>query len=192
MPFKRLFTAAAATALVAGLTMPQLAAAQPAPPAEAPATTMSPKVVPAGDLVETLRSSGQFTAFLKALDATNLTNLLKTRPGLTVFAPTDAAVATLPPGALDKLMNDKPALQKLLTHHIINATVDSSKIAGKKGPVTTVAGDPMELDGSEPTLKADNATIIQADVHATNGLLQIVDHVLTPLSAAPTAATGVN
>ncbi|TAJ72751.1 MAG: fasciclin domain-containing protein, partial [Gallionellaceae bacterium] len=65
-----------------------------------------------GDIVETLKASGQFTNLLKATDATNLTVVLKTAPGLTVFAPTDAAFAKLPQAQLTALMADKAALQK--------------------------------------------------------------------------------
>ncbi|CAN7176076.1 fasciclin domain-containing protein [Phenylobacterium sp. LjRoot225] len=176
-----------ATAPTAGAPV----AASPAPPA---------RVVARGDLVETLRASGQFTAFLKAADATNLTGVLKNNQNLTVFAPTDAAFAALPPGRLDALMADKPQLQKLLTHHIVNARVDSSKFRGAKGPVPSAAGDSIQLDGSGETLRADDAAIVQPDVIASNGVLQVVDRVLTPgapgasaaaatTSAAPAAAT---
>jgi uncharacterized surface protein with fasciclin (FAS1) repeats len=170
-------------------------AVQQGAPAATVATTVAtagaamPKVMAHGDLVETAKASGQFTIFLKAADATNLTAVLKNNQNLTVFAPTDAAFAALPPGQLDKLMADKPALQKLLTHHIINARVDSAKIKGAKGPVPSVAGDPIELDGSGEILKADNADIVQADVMATNGILQVVDKVLMPGVATAVATT---
>jgi uncharacterized surface protein with fasciclin (FAS1) repeats len=144
-------------------------------------------VAPHGDLVETMRASGQFKTFLKAADATNLTSVMKANQGLTVFAPTDAAFATLPPGQLDKMMADPTALQKVVTHHIINARVDSAKIKGAKGPVPSVAGNPIVLDGSSEVLKADNADIVQADVMASNGVLHVVDHVLVP-GAAPVAS----
>lgn len=202
MPSHRLPITSAAF-LIAALTGPQLAGAQTAatppaatPPAAASSAAASAKtVVPAGDIVETARASGQFTTFIKALDETNLTGLLKTRSGLTVFAPTDAAFAALPPGELDKLMADKPALQKLLTHHVINLSVDSTKIAGSKGPVTTVANDAVVLDGSDTTLKVDNAHIVQADIRASNGILHVVDQVLMPgavsasVDASATAAS---
>ncbi|MDB5446108.1 MAG: hypothetical protein JWQ97_1425 [Phenylobacterium sp.] len=165
--------------------------------AAAPAATAAPgasiaRVTPHGDLVETLRGSGQFTTFLKATDATNLTGVLKNNQNLTVFAPTDAAFAALPPGQLDRLMADKDGLQKLLTHHVINARVDSTKIKGAKGPVPSVAGNPIVLDGTGEVLKADNATIIQADVITSNGVLQVVDGVLMPgaAGAGDAAAAG--
>lgn len=195
MNFSRLLTVStAAVALSAGAALAQAPAsaqssATPAP-AAAPATApAAPQVVPNGDLMDTMRSSGQFKTFVKAVDATNLTSVLKTNKNLTVFAPTDAAFAALPAGELDRLMADKAALQKLVIHHVINARVDSTKIKGAKGPVTTVANDAVELDGSGDTLKADNATIVQPDVMAANGVLHVVDRVLKPGAATADAAS---
>jgi uncharacterized surface protein with fasciclin (FAS1) repeats len=136
------------------------------------------KLVASGDMASTLRQSPDFTTFVKALDATNLASLIQTRPNMTVFAPTNAAFAALPAGKLDALMADKPGLQKLLLHHIINAPVPGSKIKGSRGPVPSGAGDPIVLDGSGEPLKADNANIIQADVVASNGTIHVVDQVL--------------
>jgi uncharacterized surface protein with fasciclin (FAS1) repeats len=156
-----------------------------APSAPAPAV----RVAPHGDIVESLRASGQFTTFLKAAEAANLTGVLKANQNLTVFAPTDAAFAALPPGELEQLMGDRPQLQRLLTHHMVNARVASSAFRSAKGPAPSVAGDSIELDGTGSVLKADDAEIVQADVAATNGLIQVVDRVLTPRTAAQAAAS---
>jgi uncharacterized surface protein with fasciclin (FAS1) repeats len=191
----------AATALLAAAALSPVAVAQtvtPAPaaatmaPATAPAPATSAKVVPHGDIIETLRFSGQFTTLLKGVDATNLTAVLKTYPNLTLFAPTDVAFAAMPPAELSAMMANKTGLQKVLTHHIINARVDASKIKGARGPVSSVANDKIMLDGSGEVLKADNAAIVQADVMASNGIVHVVDHVMTalppePPPAAPTA-----
>lgn len=160
-----------------------------APPAAAPAAAGFAKIAPAGDIVQTLQASGQFKTFIKGLDATNLTAVLKQQPHLTVFAPTDAAFAAY--GDVNKLMADLPTLQKLLLHHVINAEVDSSKFKGAHGGVASGAGDKIVLDGTTDTLKADQASILQADVHATNGYINVVDQVLKAGSApeqAPEAA----
>ena len=173
---KRILTAAAAVALMAGAAQAQTVASEaPAPAAQAP-------VVAKGDLIDTAQASGQFTTFLKAVSAVNLTSVLKTNQNLTLFAPTDAAFAALPPGTLDKLLlpENGPLLQKVLTYHVINAKVDSSKIKGAKGDVKSVEGSPLMLDGSGATPMVDGATIIQADVMATNGVLHVVDKVLLP------------
>lgn len=174
MTLHRLLSAAAAVSLIAGAAWAQTPA-----PAAAPAA----KLVANGDVMTTLRTSPQFTTFVKALDATNLSSLLQKQPGITVFAPTDAAFAALPAGDLDKMMADKPGLQKLLVYHLINAKIDSTKIKGARGPVPAGSGDKIVLDGStEGVLKAENATITQADVQTSNGLIQVVDQVLKPNS----------
>jgi uncharacterized surface protein with fasciclin (FAS1) repeats len=164
-----------------------------APPAAtgAPSTASAAPVAAKGDIIQTAQASGQFSTFLKVLDATNLTMVLKQNSNLTVFAPTDAAFAALPPGELDRLMADKPSLQKLLTHHVINARVDSSKLKGARGEVTTVAGDKILLDGSGEKITAGNADVIQADVMATNGIIYVVDAVIQP-GAGAAASAGAN
>lgn len=177
MNTKRLLTAAAAIALLAGAAHAQDMAA-PAAPAPAAASP----VVAKGDLIDTATASGQFTTFLKAVSAVNLTSVLKTNQNLTVFAPTDAAFAALPADQLEKLMlpENGPMLQKVLTYHVINAKVDSTKIKGSKGEVASVEGSPLLLDGSGATPMVDGATITQTDVMATNGVLHVVDKVLIP------------
>lgn len=179
MNTKRLLTAAAVIALMAGAAHAQ-AATSPAPAAQAPAAA-SP-VVAKGDLIETATASGQFSTFLKAVSAVNLTSVLKTNQNLTLFAPTDAAFAALPAGELEKLMlpENGPMLQKVLTYHLINAKVDSTKIKGAKGEVKSVEGSSLLLDGSGTTPMVDNATIVQTDVMASNGVLHVVDKVLLP------------
>jgi uncharacterized surface protein with fasciclin (FAS1) repeats len=190
---QRLLTAAAAIALLAGAAQAQDMTSS-APAAQAPAAA-SP-VVAKGDLIETAQASGQFNTFLKAVSAVNLTSVLKTNQNLTLFAPTDAAFAALPAGELDKLMlpENGPLLQKVLTYHLINAKVDSTKIKGAKGEVKSVEGSPLLLDGSGTTPMVDNAAIVQTDVMASNGVLHVVDKVLLPkdvpgLQAAATPST---
>jgi uncharacterized surface protein with fasciclin (FAS1) repeats len=178
MKIDRLLTAAAAVSLIACAAM-----AQPAAPAAASAAAPSGKLVPNGNLITTLRTSGQFNTFVKALDATNLSALLQSSPGLTVFAPTDAA---FPQAKLDTMMADKPGLQKALLHYIINAKIDSSKIKGARGPVPSGAGDQIVLDGTGDVLKADNANIIQADVMTSNGVIHVIDQMMVAGSVPAT------
>jgi uncharacterized surface protein with fasciclin (FAS1) repeats len=182
--------AAAAPAASAPAAAPPAAPAPAAsaPAAAAPATGGAVNVAPAGDIIATLTASGQFKTLLKALDATNLTGVLKTPGPLTLFAPTDAAFAAMPAGQLDQLMNAKPpaALQQLLVYHIINAKVDDSKINGTKGPVPSAAGKPIYVDGSSTPHKANDATILQ-DVTVSNGVIHVIDKVLSPDFTPPPA-----
>lgn len=162
-----------AAAAVAALGAAPLAAQAQTPAAATPVAVQ-------GDLVDTLKLSGQFNTFVGGIDATNLTGLLKTNKNLTVFAPTDAAFATMPAADLAKLKADKAAMQKFVLHHVVNAPIDSSKIKGAKGPIPSGAGDTILLDGSDEAgkLRVDGATIVQADLRTGSGLLHVVDHVL--------------
>ncbi len=189
MPFSRLlWTVAAASLALAPFAalgqsnspvLPPASTVQPSPVAPNPA---SPNLVANGNIITTLQGSGHFTILLKALDATNLTGTLKATPNLTLFAPTDAAFQALPAGELYQLMMAKnaPILQKVLVYHLVHLDLDSSKIKGAKGPVESVETAKLVVDGSGPVLKVNDADIIQADVHASNGLIQVVNKVLIP------------
>lgn len=193
MTIQRLLAAAAAVSLLAGAG---------AAYAQAPAAAPAAKLAVNGDSMTTLRTSTQFTTLVKAIDAANLGALFQDRTrSLTLFAPTDAAFAALPAGQLDKMIADptKADLRKLLLHHVIAAPVPSSKIKGTRGPWPSGGGDHIVLDGSaDGVLKADNATIIQADVATSNGTIQVVDQVMIagsvpetlpePAAAAPEPA----
>jgi uncharacterized surface protein with fasciclin (FAS1) repeats len=199
MRLNRFIATASAAALIAcpaiALAQP---AAQPAPPPAAappaaPALPTVPRITGGADIYDTLKSAGEFTILLKAVDQAGLAPVLQRYPNLTFFAPTDQAFNALPPDALSKLLapNDTAAneLQQILKYHLINAQVDASKIRGAKGPVVTVEGKPVSLDGSnQDDLKADSADIIQPDIRTTNGgIIHVVDKVLIP-SDSPVAA----
>jgi uncharacterized surface protein with fasciclin (FAS1) repeats len=190
MTLHRLLMTAAAALALAGPALAQPAAAPAAPPAAAPAAApaMSMTIAPAGDIADTLKASGQFTILVKALDASNLTSVLKTAGPLTILAPTDAAFNALPAGQLANLLKIENAaqLQSLLTYHLINAGVPTSKIQGSKGPITTVAGTPVQIDGTGATIMVNDASVV-GHAAVSNGDIYAIDKVLTPGGAAAAA-----
>ncbi|MBV8684182.1 MAG: fasciclin domain-containing protein [Caulobacteraceae bacterium] len=187
-----LVAAGAALSLLAPLAArAQTPPAQPAPPAAAapaaPAAAAgpalpSPNLTAAGDMMATLKGNPHFSVLVKALDAVNLSQILAATPQLTLFAPTDEAFAALPPGAADALMKpaNLPTLQKILTYHLVHLDLDQSKVKGAKGPVTSVEGQPLQVDGFGPTPMVDSAHILQDGVQATNGWIYPVDKVMIP------------
>lgn len=167
------------------LVSPFAAMAQSADVAAAPAavaTTPAVNLAPNGDLVATLKANPSFSILVKALAAANLEGVLASTPDITLFAPTDAAFQALPPATLAVLMktDNAPILQKILTYHLIHLNLDSSKIKGAKGPVVTVEGQPVQIDGSGALATVNNAAITQMDVKASNGYIQVIDKVLMP------------
>lgn len=204
--YRLLSTAAAATMVacpaIALADPPAAAAAAPpatapsgAPPAAAPALPTIPKIAAGANIYDTLKADGHFTLLCKALDQSGLAGPLQKYPGITFFAPTDAALNALPSDVLAKLMasNDAAAnqLQQILKYHIVGAVVDSTKIKGAKGPVATIEGKTVLIDGANPDdLLVNNADIIQTDVRTTNGaVINVVDKVLIPSDSPYAAAT---
>jgi len=188
-PFRAAAALAALIAPFAGAGSPALAQAAQAAVA-APAT-----LAPHGDIADTLKASGQFTILTKALDQTNLTQVLKSPGPLTLIAPTDAAFQALPPGELDNLMKPENAqqLQALLTYHVINAAAPPSKVEGTKGAVATVNGAKVEIDGSGTPIKFNDADVTATSA-TSNGSIYVVDKVLSPnpptASIKPATAPG--
>jgi len=104
---------------------------------------------------------------------------------LTVFAPTDEAFAALPEGTVETLLQpeNKEALAGILKLHVIaGAKVKSTDLAGQQITASTLNGD-LSVDGTDGvvlTAPGSTATVIAADVSASNGVIHVIDTVLLP------------
>jgi uncharacterized surface protein with fasciclin (FAS1) repeats len=188
----RLLLSIMAPGVAAGVLMASGAAASQTAPAATPAQAAAADYIPfaapspPADIIATLTAGGRFTTLLKAIDAAGLTATLK-QPGthFTLFAPTDAAFAALPAGALDDLLKpeNRTKLQHLLLYHLINATVLSSEVLGHEASnVPSGAGPALHLDGSSGAMTVNGAKVLQADIIASNGTVQVIDKALMPPS----------
>jgi uncharacterized surface protein with fasciclin (FAS1) repeats len=159
-------------AIAALLAVPVSAAAQE-PQAYAPAAGAT------GDIIETATAAGSFTTLATALEAAGLVETLKGTGPFTVFAPTDEAFAKLPKGTLDALLADKEKLTAVLTYHVVPGKVTSEQLATLR-TAKTVNGRDLEIKTAPGKVMVGNATVIQADIPATNGVIHVVDSVLLP------------
>nr|WP_314437418.1 fasciclin domain-containing protein [uncultured Brevundimonas sp.] len=180
----------AATAVATLIAAPAFAqeAAQPAPTEAAAATQAAEAAAtPAaeGTVVDVLKSSGQFTTLLSALDQAQLTDTLQSRPAISIFAPTDAAFAAMPEAERTRLLDPANAneLRQVLLYHVIVADVSPDQIEGKKGGVPTASEAQILLDGTGSAIKADNATVVSAELDASNGAVFPIDTVLNPANS---------
>lgn len=154
---------------------------QSATAAAAPAEQTIITPAAGANIIAELKSAGQFTTLLKLLDTDGLTAVIQTHPDLTLIAPTDAAFAALPAGQLDAMKKDPTQLRALLTYHLIAAKVTQEQVKGHAaGKVATAAGKDVSIDGSGAPIKINDANVIQSGVPASNGLIYVVDKVLTP------------
>ena len=136
------------------------------------------------DVVAT--ANGNFTTLVAALGAANLASVVADPDGkFTVFAPTDAAFAAL--GLNPGNVGAVPNLADILLYHVIsgkevNATA-ATAIAGNTVEMGNT--DPMALSLSGTELFANLSGISAPNVDASNGIIHVIDTVLTPPADAP-------
>ena len=133
-------------------------------------------------IVDVATANGSFTTLIAALEATGLdTTLSDMDSQFTVFAPTDDAFALLGQDVIDALLADTDTLSDILTYHVISGEVDSSAAISSAGSlVEMVNGDSVGLSLDGDNLLVNTATVILVDVAADNGVIHVIDAVLTP------------
>ena len=133
-------------------------------------------------IVDVATANGSFTTLIAALEATGLDATLSDMDSkFTVFAPTDDAFALLGQDVIDALLADTDTLSDILTYHVISGEVDSSAAISSAGSlVEMVNGDSVGLSLDGDNLLVNTATVILVDVAADNGVIHVIDAVLTP------------
>ena len=133
-------------------------------------------------IVDVATANGSFTTLIAALEATGLNATLSDMDSqFTVFAPTDDAFALLGQDVIDALLADTDTLSDILTYHVISGEVDSSAAISSAGSlVEMVNGDSVGLSLDGENLLVNTATVILVDVAADNGVIHVIDAVLTP------------
>ena len=153
----------------------------------------------AADIVQTAAGAGQFKTLLKAATVAGLAPALKNTQGITVFAPTDAAFAKLPAGALNTLLRprNKALLASVLKLHVAPRRLPASTVlkVPNGGLVKTLGGlnigvykvgGGVQLDpGPGP-----RARVIKTDIQADNGIIHVIDTVLLPPAVLRALARG--
>lgn len=133
------------------------------------------------DIVEVAQAAGSFDTLVAAVGAAGLVETLQSDGPFTVFAPTDEAFAALPAGTVETLLKpeNKDQLTAILTYHVIPGAVMAADLAGQRLSVATVNGADVHIDGRNG-VKVEDATVISADVKASNGVIHVIDKVLIP------------
>ncbi|MEZ4459858.1 MAG: fasciclin domain-containing protein [bacterium] len=139
------------------------------------------------DVVDTAIAAGEFNTLVQALTAAELVDTLKGEGPFTVFAPTDAAFAKLPPETLAELLKPegKEKLTAILTYHVVGGKVMAADVAA--GDVATVNGANATITvGEDGSVTYAGANVVKTDIDATNGVIHVIDTVVMP--PAPAAA----
>ena len=162
-----------------------------ATPVLTPTAVVTAAEVQTGTIAALVAGRPNFSTLNAAIAAVNLADELSADTTLyTVFAPTDEAFAALPEGTLDTLLANPPLLTSVIQNHLLIEDLDAAGLV-RLGSVLSAFGATLPI-----TLTADgvvqlaDATVIEADIMATNGVIHAIDTVLLPpdLVITPTVA----
>lgn len=147
-----------------------------------PTTAVKPAAAAEKDIVETAIAADDFNTLVAAVQAAELVETLQGDGPFTVFAPTDAAFEALPAGTVEDLLKpeNKDQLVSVLTYHVVPGKVMSSDLLGKTFEAETVQGTTVDINATAGGVKVDDASVVSADIEASNGVIHIIDAVVLP------------
>mgnify|MGYP006436192449 CR=1 FL=1 len=131
------------------------------------------------DIVDTAVGADDFNTLVTAVQAADLVETLKGDGPFTVFAPTDEAFAAIPESDLEALLADKDQLTAVLTYHVVSGKVMAEDVVGLDS-ATTVQGSDVDIEVVDGSVMIDGATVVTADIEASNGVIHVIDGVLLP------------
>jgi uncharacterized surface protein with fasciclin (FAS1) repeats len=153
----------------------------PSEPAS-PTPAFGPGDFQEGSVPDMLASDGRFTTVLRILSK-QMPGFLEFMSGPefshTFFAPTDEAFEALPAGTVEALLDERnlSELTPLFRSHILQYRLPSKEFA--TGPLRMAHGATvlkMSVKGSTVTI--GSATVVGAEIEATNGIIHAIDRVL--------------
>lgn len=135
----------------------------------------------AQDIVSLAQGTPTLSTLVTAVSTADLVKTLQGAGPFTVFAPTDAAFKKLGTDQVQALLEpaQRDQLKKILTYHVVPGALTVAELTdGQK--LKTVAGETLvvKVDGDKVTV--GGATVVKPDIEASNGIVHVIDGVLTP------------
>jgi uncharacterized surface protein with fasciclin (FAS1) repeats len=140
--------------------------------------TTTKEAVATKDIVAIASTSAKMLAV--AVTAAGLVKTLQGTGPFTVFAPTDAAFASIQKN-MDTLLKpeNKEKLSKVLTLHVVSGKLMAADLKEGK-ELTTVQGEKLKVHVKVGKVMIGDAHVTSADIHASNGVIHVIDKVLLP------------
>jgi uncharacterized surface protein with fasciclin (FAS1) repeats len=142
---------------------------------------LTPTTTP-NDLPRTAQCTGIHDSLVAAVIQAELLTTLQGDGPFTVFAPTDQAFidAGIDLAALDT-PEGKAALADILLYHVVGSAVPASAVTDCMA-ATAVNGQPLAFTVGDGVM-VNGANVVLADVNTSNGVIHVIDKVLTPTDA---------
>jgi uncharacterized surface protein with fasciclin (FAS1) repeats len=133
---------------------------------------------PPASVADTIARTPELSTLSKLVSDAGLADTLRGPGPFTVFAPTDDAFKSVPAATLTALGSDKERLKAVLMYHVVPTRVLTADV--KNGPAKTAQGGNVSLAKAGAFVTIDEAVVTSPDIAATNGVVHVVDRVLTP------------
>ena len=144
-------------------------------------------------IVQNAVNSRDHTTLVAAVQAAGLADTLNGPGPFTVFAPTNAAFQRLPAGTVESALRpeNRALLTSVLTYHVVPGRVLAADLmrliqaGGGSATLTTVQGGTLtaRMSGGNVIVTdagGRSATVTQADVLQSNGVIHVTDTVFLP------------
>ena len=174
----------------AGAAAPSLAQMQMR---EQTVTVGGSPMYPSRNIIQNAVNSKDHTTLVAAVKAAGLVETLQGPGPFTVFAPTNAAFAKLPPGTVDSLLKPemKAKLTGVLTYHVVPGRLsardlmEAAKMNGGAAEFKTVEGERLSVESKGNMLmirdsKGNASRVTIQNVFQSNGVIHVIDSVLLP------------
>jgi uncharacterized surface protein with fasciclin (FAS1) repeats len=136
------------------------------------------------DVLAVAEAEGDLGTFLSAVDSAGMMEDLHGEGPFTVFAPTDDAFdAYLESSGMtqEEALAGGEMLQAIVGSHLVAMMEDSTMVMGMDGQtLTAVSGAPLEITVDGETVMVGEATVLRYDIEASNGVIHVIDTVLSP------------
>ena len=119
------------------------------------------------------------TTFAGDIRAAGLTTDLNSMHAITVFAPANAAFASLPASDMT-MLHSTAELTKILKYHIVNGHVTTAELASGS-PLTTLEGSALRPSKMGSVYEVDNADVICGNIQTANATVYVINKVLVPM-----------
>lgn len=158
---------------------------EPTPGATTPGTTTPPAAQAEADdnhVVDVVQANPSLKTLASVIDETDANEVLELQGPYTVFAPSDEAFNALPAETRQRLLQpeNRQQLAQILFYHVVPGQVSADQL--QSGDVKTVEGANVnvQVDQTANQVRVNDATVTQADIPASNGVVHIVDRVILP------------
>ena len=151
--------------------------------------SLSQPPAPTQSIVQIASGNPNFSTLVSLVQKAGLAEAISAPGSFTVFAPTNEAFAKLAkaaPATYAAVLADPVLLAKVLTYHVVAGDIKSSQaiaVAQQNGTVKPLEGEAISLSLKDGKLTLNgSATVVTADIRATNGVIHVIDTVIVPPS----------